>query len=245
MQLSFLKEITVGNTTSVIFDGVGELKIYIPTSYYPTYASELGQRVSSLGVFVYEYGNKKYIQTLPIKIEFEFSGKEKFKGKLKAETPSDEYDVYILNKGDAFITDINHVQDLYDVELGINRFIIDGKLPTFLTYEQAYNVLIKLLTVTGINDSLNVSGTIYEFIFSELYRNKNDQYEPFRKWINGRENADLYNYKLVKMTQTPALHSTFNAMTGRDASQQILNAVLRHRNNAKDVESPIEKVLKY
>lgn len=245
MEVAFLKEETFDNRTQVTFRGEGELKIYIPKSYFNTkYAIELGSKLKTLGVFVYEYRLTKYLFLLPVQIEVEFSEKDKYKGKLKDETPNDEYDVFILHHGDAFIYNINKVQDLDDAELGINKIFIGGKIPNFLSYDQAYTYITNLLVATGITDSLNVSSVIIEFMMCELYRNRTNTYDAFRKYVNGNPNANLYNYKMVNMTATPALHSTFNTLTGQDAYQQILNAILRQRSGAVDIESPMEKLLK-
>ena len=245
MELAFLKEQTINNRTQLTFCGDGELKVYLPKSYFNTnYAVELGPKVKTLGVFVYEYNLVKYLQIIPLLIEIEFSTKDKFKGKLKDETPVDEYEVFILHTGDAFIYDVNHVQDLDDAELGINKILIGGKIPNFLSYSESYTYLVNLLTLTGMDDSLGVSSLILEFMLTEMYRNKSNLYDAFRKYVDGKPMTNMYNYKMVKMTATPALHSIFNTLTGQDSYQQILNAILRQRSGAVDIESPTEKLLK-
>lgn len=229
----------------VIFNGEGTFKIYLPKSYFEKGdAVELADKIETLGIFICEYNNKRYKFKLPVKFRFEYTTLEKFKGKLSNELMPDDYNVYGLVKGNKFITDTNHVQDLEDLEYFMKNRLFQGSLPEIISYPESYELLLNLLLFTNTNAGLNVSSTMYELILAELYRNKNNLNEPFRLKINGNKQYDKYGYKMVGLRKLPSLHSTFNALIGEDSYQQILNAVLRHRQGEDVSDSPLEKLLK-
>jgi hypothetical protein len=247
MSHSFLKEEVIGLRHQMTFVG-NQMKIYIPETFLDddsVFAETLGDKIKTIGLFWFEVDGKKYELTLPIKMEFQYSEQDKFKGKISPELPNDSYRVFILKKGDAFLYDRAHVRDLADLELMLLRIIDQGKMPKTVGYSESLSIFMKLLGASGVNSGLDVSSSIVEIMLSELYRNKHNPSEPFRKLITDKSNhANDYDFKMVRMTKVPQLNSTFNSLMGEDTYNQLANCIVRSREGVKDRVSPMEKLLR-
>jgi hypothetical protein len=247
MSHSFLKEDVIGLRHQITFAG-NQMKIYIPDSYLEedsVFAKVLGNKIETIGMFWFEVDGKKYELTLPIKMQFEYSEEERFKGKISPLLPSDSYHVFILKKGDAFLYDKAHVRQLTDLETMLLRIIDQGKMPRTVGYSESILILMKLLIASGVNSGIDVSSAVLEIMLSELYRNKHNPSEPFRKLITDtRTHASDYDFRMVRMTKVPQLNSTFNSLLGEDTFNQLANCVVRNREGLKDRPSPMEKLLK-
>lgn len=247
MNLPFLKTEKFGTRTQTTFVG-DELKIYLPSYYLDAdshMASIIGEFIESIGLFWFKTENKYYEVMLPIKFRFSFSGREKFKGKLKPELPDIDYDVFILKRGDAFVYDCNHKQGIADVEFVVRTLLDGGKIPITFKYSESINMVLKTFVITELYGKLGVPSLTYELTLSELYRNKKNVFEPFRKLISKSNSVSEYDYKMVKLTKIPELTSVFTGLAGEDSSHQIASAILRTREKKQDIVSPIEKIIKY
>lgn len=244
---SFLKEEVFGARHQMTFIGQ-EMKIYLPKNYLEAdsvFANNLGNKIETLGLFWFSVSNKMYELALPIKIQFEYQSRESFKGKLIPALPNLEYDVFILKNGDAFCYELNHKQDVDDLELMVLRVIDQGKLPQTVSYDESLEIFINSLTSSGFNTKLGVSSTILEIILAEMYRNKHNVAEPFRKLITTHSSASPYDFKLVRMSRLSGLNSIFTSLIGEDTYQQLANSIVRQREHIPDRPSPLEKLIKY
>ena len=247
MNLSFLKNEKIGLRQQTTFVG-DELKIYLPSYYLDAdshMANVIGEFIESVGLFWFKTENKFYEVMLPIKFKFAFSERQKFKGKLKPELPEMDYDVFILKRGDAFVYDCNHKQGIADAEFVVANLLDGGKIPVTFKYSESINMILKAFVITELYGKLGVPSLIYELTLSELYRNKKNTFEPFRKLISRSNNVSEYDYKMVKLTKIPELTSVFTGLSGEDSSHQIASAILRTREKKQDIVSPIEKIIKY
>lgn len=246
MKYSFFKEEKVGVRTQITFIGK-ELKIYLPKTFLEKgsiFGTILGDKISTIGLFYFETEGKFYELTLPVYIEFLYSEQEKFKGKLTPKLPNMEYDVFILRKNDIFIHDIMHIQKVDDLETMLLKIVDQGKMPATVSYADTLNIILQLLLVSGVNDKLGAASAIIEILLSELYRNKNNPNEPFRKLITKNKNASPYDFKMIRMQKIPQLNSIFNSLIGEDMYNQIASSVVRYRDKTPDNISPIEKLIK-
>lgn len=245
MNLPFLKEEQFGLRTQVTFTG-NKLEIYIPSYYLADdsgMGSVAGEYIETMGVFWFKCEDKWYDLALPLKFLFGYSDHRKFTGKLKPELPNIEYDVFTLEKGDAFCYDTNHLENVSDIMYFMNKMLEGGKIPPLISYNDVLSFLLTALSVTK-SGGLGVSAVTYELLISELYRSKRNTSVPFRKEINIHpENA--YDYKMVKVTKIPELTSTMTGLMGEDSTQQIVAAVLHNRENRVEKISPVEKLIKY
>ena len=244
---SFLKKETFGLREQVTFIG-NELKIYLPVNYLEkdsVFARQLGSKIETLGLFWFSTGGKFYELTCPVKILFEFQEKESFKGKLVPSLPNLEYDVFVLKNGDAFCYDTMHKQGIADMELMLLRVIDMGKMPPTVSYDESIAIMTDLLISTGMKGRLGVCATLLEVLLSEMYRNKHNPNEPFRKLITSHPGTTPYDFKLIRMNRLSGLNSVFGALMGEDTTQQFTNAIVRTREHQKDRPSIVEKLLKY
>lgn len=243
---SFLKEETFGLRHQLTFVG-REMKIYLPKNYLEkdsVFANKLGNCIETIGLFWFEVEGKKYELTLPLRIQFEYQETSTYKGKLTPDLLSLDYDVFILRAGDAFVKELNHKQDISDLENMLLRVIDQGKMPQTVSYEESLTILLNLLEACDSTSALGVSSTILEIVLSEMYRNKHNVSEPFRMLINKSNTASMYDFKIVRMNRLSGLNSVFGSLTGEDTYQQIANSIVRTKEHAPDRESPLEKLIK-
>lgn len=247
MGFSFLKKETFGLRTQETFTG-NRCEIYLPQYFFNkskpeiAIAKELGDRVSTIGLFYFKVDGEMYELQFPLKFEFQFSDTDRKRFKIKPELPEEDYNIYILKNGDAFVYEILHKKDLDDIKKDFIGKLVEGaKLPGTIPYDDTLNVFLKAMLATDVTD-LGVSAVAIEFMLSEMYRNKKNMREPFRKAFNGHNNFD---YKMVRITKLPELNSTFTSLIGEDINNQLVSSVLRKREGAVERETPIEKIIKY
>lgn len=239
---SFLKEETFGLRTQKTFTG-SKCKIYIPDYFFKDgIASDLGNRIETMGILMFNVDGELYDLSMPIKFQFEYSDSEKVTTKLTPEMPEIEFVVYTLNRGDAFMYNMSHKQNVDDIKADfIDKLIEKAKLPPTVRYENVMQTLLNALVATN-HVNLGVSGVSYEFILATLCRSRKSMNTPFRKAYDGKNG---YGYKMSRITKIPELESTFTGITGEDINHQLVSGVLKSRNNVEEKESPIEKMIKY
>jgi hypothetical protein len=249
MKYPFFKEDTIGTRTQVTFVG-DKLDIYIPKSYLPdsssdtsVFANIIGDKIETIGLFWFAVGDKKYELQLPVKIQFEFASQRDFKGKIAPQLPEDTYIIYTLEKGDAFIYDTLHVNDIRDLQTALIKIIGAGKMPKTISYKDSLNIILKLLPASGAMDKLGVSSAVIEILLSEIYRMRRDPTKPFRLEA-GKQGTSEYDFKLVRINRVPELNSNFNSLMGEDLSTELDNIVVRTRLGVKDRDTPMEKLIK-
>ena len=247
MNFPFLKKETFGLRTQETFIG-NTCEMYIPSYFFNksnpdiAIAKELGERVETMGLFWFKADGALYELQLPLKFQFQFSEVYKKSFKIKPEFPEEDYVVYKLKRGDAFIYDVLHKKDLDDLKKDfIGKMIENAKIPSTISYNDSINVFMKAMQATEFT-GLGVSMVSLEFMMSEMYRNKKNMREPFRKIYNGK---NPYDYKMVRITKLPELNSTFTSLIGEDVNNQLVSSILRHREGAVERQSPIEKIIKY
>ena len=243
----FLKQDTFGLRTQETFVG-NTCEIYLPEYYFNkakpdiAIAREMGDKIETIGIFCFRVDGADYELQLPLVFQFQYSEVGKKTCKLKPSFPEETYFVYTLKRGDAFVYDILHKKDLDDLKkIFIGKMIENAKMPGFIPYNDAFLIFLKAMQATEFT-GLGVSGVSLEFLISEMYRNKKNMRQPFRMVYNGRND---YDYKMVRITKLPELNSTFTSLIGEDVNNQLVSSILRHREGAKDRESPIEKIIKY
>lgn len=245
MALPFLKQETFGLRTQETFIGK-RCEIYLPVNYFnknddDAIAAEIGDKVRTTGLFWYNVDGKLYELQLPLKFEFKFSSSEKRRFKIKPYLPEEEYKVYVLEYGDAFVYDILHKKDIDDFAKGFLKKIIENaKLPKTTAYSDAFNIFLSAMQSTGVTN-LGVSSVSLELLLSEMFRNKSNLKEPFRIAYTGNE----YGYRMIRITKIPEQNSTFTSLIGEDVQNQLVASILRKREGAPDRKSPVEEVIKY
>lgn len=244
--LPFLREEKKDLRTQITFKG-SKMEIYLPSYYLESgeaMAAIIGRRVECIGMYWFNAGGKYYELQIPVKISFEFSERESVRKRLQNGMPELDYDVFILNSGDAFLYDVNHKESVDDIVFFIQKLVEGAKLPPTLSYEELMSVYLKALEVTKINTKLGVNSVSLEFVMSELYRDKRNLSKPFRLSYNGKS-VGPYDYKMLRIVKIPEQNSVFTGITGEDTNQQLISAVLRSREGRDERPSPIEEIIKY
>lgn len=246
MAVPFLRQDTFGLRTQETFIG-NSCEIYIPTYFIDqddnrAIAKELGDRIETIGLFWFKVDGQYYELQLPLKFQIQFSEKEKKKMRIQPNLPEDEYMIYKLKNGDAFVYDTLHKKDLDDLKKDfIGKLLENGKLPSTISYNDALTIFINAMRACEFS-SLGLSAVSVELMLSEMYRSKRNMREPFRKIYNGHNDFD---YKMVRITKIPELNSTFTSLIGEDINNQLIASVLRKREGVKERELPVEKIIKY
>jgi hypothetical protein len=95
------------------------------------------------------------------------------------------------------------------------------------------------------NCNLNVPASIIETTIGELAReSRNNLDTPFRKAIASK-NISEYSYYQVSIESLAMLNSTFTAITSEDMNQAIITSITKARTNGQELETPMEKTIKY
>lgn len=243
---SFLKLESKGNRKQYSFIGDGTLDIYMPKFFIDDgFAYYVESRVCTIGLLLLKYQNKFYKLLFPVNMQFEFQSISSYKGKVKPDIPEVEYVVYSLKKGDAFFYDVNQPEDLGNAKTFFNRIIGNAKIPAYFKYSDIAKILYNMLVASGLKNKLGITSTLFEAFMSQLYRNKNNLYEPYRKLVGKSSHNNEYDYRLVGIRKVPALTSIFSSITAEDITTQVANSIVRNRTGAKDYETPMEKITKY
>lgn len=245
MSLPFLKREKFGLREQDTFIGK-KCEIYLPKYYINktdshAIAKEIGERVNTTGIFWYNVDGRWYELQLPLKFEFQFSEKRTEKLSIRPGIPAEEYIIYTLYTGDAFVYNILHKKDLEDFTKDFLGKIIEGaKLPSSTAYSDVLPMFLNAMSASGTTN-VGVASVSLEFLLSEIYRDKKNMRRPFRESYSGNE----YDYKMMRITKIPELNSTFTSLLGEDIQNQLIASVLRTREGSPDRESPVEKVIKY
>lgn len=228
------------------------MKIYLPKSNFEKKISEYnGNFVNTMGIFLFEVNtfeneekNKSgfiYTLKLPVVITFQYNDIDSIKTKLKENLSEDSYQVFILKKDDIFMTNKK-------IEMGIDncqkfiKMLHNGNIPSIIPYDEIIKLYLQTLLINDI--SLNNKSFIYEMIISEACRYSKNLKIPYRKVCN-KPNVLNTDYVNKNIKDIPALSSTYASLAFEDINRSLVASVNRSRNNEKEIESPIEKTIKY
>lgn len=245
MNYKFLKKIN----DVVYFDGE-LMEIYIPKDYFAENSAYfIGEKINTIGIFDFiVYGdqdrksksNELHSLNFPLTMQFEF--KEYFEtDNIQGKYPGNYY-VFVLENGCVFVDTLIKERSATSAKEFIFKFHA-GKLSQNLNYEDILNAYLASISLNGVK--LNNASSMFEMIIAELARSKNDEKIPFRKAINTNPNLSQTDYKLVNIKQLPNINSTFASMMFENIDQSVHYSLLKTKNNEKEVESPLEKIIKY
>lgn len=245
MGYSFLKR--VGN--SIYFDGE-VMEIYIPKEYFKEGTAQFkGDKVNTLGILdfiVYPdqdrkaKGSELHSLGLPMQIMFEF--KDYFEtDNIQGKFPG-AYNVFVLEKGNMFVDNVIKEQSATNAKDFIFKFH-SGKLSKNLRYEDIIDAYTSCVNLNNVK--LNNASSMFEMIIAELARSKSDDKIPFRKAINNNPKLTQLDYRLINIKQLPNINSTFASMMFENIDQSIHYSLLKTKNHETEVESPLEKIIKY
>ena len=236
---------------SIIFTGE-RMHIYIPKNYFDKkLASYNGKFVYSMGIFLFEITtdekfNKNidgvfHTLKLPVKINFEYSSTFSCKKKIK-NFDEDSYNVFILEKNNIFMDNIYKEQNPQVCKEFMDA-LHGGNIPKIVPYNEIIELYLDNINITKMD--LRNPSVIFEIIISEVCRYKNNMKIPFRKIIGKDNNISEYEYKNINIKSVPNLNSTFSDLAFEDLKQALISSIKKTKTGEKELESPVEKTIKY
>lgn len=225
---------------SVLYNDTGTFNLYVPEKHFELNVAKYnGDYISLLGIVNYAIEKngklgKLHRFYLPTVFECKPSEVEKIRGiKLTKNTDKQDYRVLKFVKNDPIIVSTKTIQDISNVELLINLFIITGNIPNTIPYDKLQDYIIDNMDFNGNNYKVNLQ--LWGFIISELCRNPNDLTKPFRT----SKSNDMNNYKSISIKDLSRMDSPYSAISSENFDESIVNATL----SEKESTSPLEKLL--
>lgn len=242
MLATFLKD----DGENIIFTGY-YMEIYIPESYFPKMAQVEGSLVKTFGLLpcIIKDKNDKVVtkntMNLPTTIILHFSDIYKTKVNLYDIKDSEPVSYRVLKYYNNDIVMSNVTQkDSSNAELFFG--LMSGGKVENIPYDKLLSIWQKNLDLNGVN--LGVPSSILELIMAEIYRNPKNPNEKFSKYINSNPNVPKDYYRASNIREICSRNSTFTALTFEDFDTMMTASLNMNKYNKKQVESPIEKVIK-
>ena len=231
------------------------INIYIPKLNFDKnkhLSSYDGDNIETIGIFNFEvltsedYELKKpgffYKLNIPINIKFEFSYETNIIKKFKYDLEPVSYNVFTLIKGNKFL-----INDMVQLGMNTTKQFIDilhgGKIPENIEYSKIINLYNEAISIGKAN--LGAPSCLLETMIAELCRYKDDYNIPFRKAINSNNKLSQYDYKNIRLQELPNLNSVFTSLSFERVNDSIISSLKNQKNNVKQIESPLEKTIKY
>ena len=146
---------------------------------------------------------------------------------------SADYRLLRFRKGDKIVVSTHVPQNINNVEIFFNLFLLTAKIPTTIPYDQLHEYFIENAKLNDFNYGLNMQ--IFGILVSEIARCKNDISKPFR--LSSMNN--MHDYKPVSIKLTPKFVSPFVSITSENFDQSLMGAITTENHK----ESPLERVL--
>lgn len=221
-------------------------EFYVPMSYFDSkWMVQLSDTIKGLGLFnigIFENGELKDIRllNLPTSVEFFVYDTERRTMNFKGE---ENVQCLVLKYiKDQKIMESSTIEDSSSSEMYLD-IILKGKVPQSIPYTKVLNVWIKNQTLNKV--SFGVPSAVLEMILAVCYRDKNNMEQKFSTVIGKDLNVSEWDYKMAKIREICQYASTFSAMTFEDINAMITTSVNRTREKRYEMESPVEKIIKY
>jgi hypothetical protein len=219
----------------------GEFVFFVPEIYFSRKdAIILGEYVNLFGVLDYSITDKngKYGKLKAFRYPTVFLSKpssiEKVKDlKLTSAVDACDYRLLKYKKNDIIVVSVKTPQDVDNMEELYKLFVISGRLPRTVRYDQMHEYFIENATLNGAK--YNLSLQLFGILVSEIARCKNDVSKPFRF----SDMKDMTEYTAINIADVPKYVSPYEAITSQNWDDAVVFATL----NDKESTSPMEKVL--
>lgn len=120
--------------------------------------------------------------------------------------------------------------------------LIAGKIPKIIPYDKVKDVWKRNLSMNGVN--LGIPSFVYEILIREIYRNPAKKEEPF-SIIASSGKQNMLSYATANAREICAQNSTWAALMFEDMDSMIISSVNRKNLGKEQLESPLEKIIKY
>ena len=150
----------------------------------------------------------------------------------------DKYMILKYYKGDIMMNSAIK-QDSSNCESFLNM-LTKGKIPNTISYTDIFKIWLKNFQINNVNPG--VPSVTLQVIISEMYRNKNNPMEQFRK-IAGKGNKSMYDYIAFNMNEVSSYTSVLSALTFERFSDKLTSSINMTKDGVTQNKSPIEKVI--
>lgn len=205
------------------------LEIWIPSIYQERGLLTLGEDARCLGIFQLRFNNQMFANFLFLGfLQIDYSSE-------RNETEDgNSYIVLTINQDQTFIKELNVVKNssvIYDV---FTTMITLGHFPAFLEYNVVHQLFDNAGLLTGLN--LGVNHSIWEMIYSHLFRDKKDPYKHYRL-TNMKEAPVVVSFNQI----SHGPESTTAKLLGSYMNEGIVSALVDGDYNQP---SPVENLLR-
>ena len=234
----------------VYFDGK-YMEVYIPEMYFEKDIAEIvGDHFRTMGVLNFRTFSdidgtkpgKLRTFNLPIDINtYPSGGYDIKKMDLVGNKIEDTYYVCKYYNGDKFCTSKNAAS-----RIAFERFLnilIGGKLPATLPYKDVIDIWNRNLAMNGI--SFDIPDVVKEVVIASIYKSKSDPHIPFSKVIGKNPKTSQYAYITASPRDIAKQSSTYIGISFENMDEMLINGINNGRYGKKEIESPMEEVLKY
>lgn len=229
-----------------IYLNISYCEFYIPTYYFDSkWAIRLTNTIKVLGLFnvgLFEGGELKEIKFLNLPTTIELENYDEEERTISFEGSPDTKCIVLKYLNGQKIMESTTIEDSENAQSFLD-IIIKGKIPPTVPYS-------KVLTIWSKNQELNnvnfgVPSSTLEMILAVAFRDKNNMEKKFSTVIGTNPETSEYDYKMAKIREICQYASTFTAMTFEDINSMITTSINRTRENKYEMESPVEKIIKY
>ena len=234
----------INNGSTIILDAP-YMELYIPVDWLSNgLAVDAGTYIETLGLIYMKIfdSNEKILSQgiLKMPTTINIYPDETERKTIKLNDNEEKVLVCKFFKGSS-ITDSKIKQSSDNAEKFLN-ILIRGSIPKIVPYDEILSLWNKNLSMNGV--ALGVPSFIKEIIIREVYRNSSKKEETFSV-IAGQGKAKMTDYATSNMREICAQNSTFAAITYEDMDSMLITSLNRSKLNKAQVESPLERIIKY
>lgn len=230
---------------SLLYNGKGEMYIYVPESYFDAnYAEELGEIISLLGIADFSINNNPdkpiygkdthnlYFPSVFLTTPYETI---EIKDLSLGDVESRDYRILKYKNGDKVVNSVYIPKLSTNMEIFFQATTITKNSPSTIKYGSFWKYYTKNAELCGGNYKINAAA--FGLIESELCRDPNDLFKPYRLSSSYKKGGT--NYTKLGIKDVPRYISTYTAVTSENWDESIIAATM----NDKEVYSPLESIL--
>ncbi|MBO5632172.1 MAG: hypothetical protein J5965_24200 [Aeriscardovia sp.] len=237
----------------IYLTGAASMLAYIPIEYFDTGISVEygGDHISTIGLFNVEFFSdmdstkrigKVETVNLPAKINIYPTSQDVKEVELIPGTGAVKYRVFTFLKGEPF-TDTFIVKSSNSASDFVN-LMEAGKLPRTIPYDQIYSIWTMNMVMNGVAMP-EVASSVREMMIAEKHRSIKNTAIRFGMIAGKDGKVSMYDYKPASARDLTKYSSTFAGLTFEDFDTMVINGLNNSKTGRKQVQSPIEPVIKY
>lgn len=229
-----------------IYLNISYCEFYIPMYYFDSkWAIRGTDTIKVLGLFnvgLFENGNFKEMKFLNLPTTIELHNYDEEERTVSFEGSPDTKCLVLKYLNGQKIMEATTIEDSENAQTFLD-IIVKGKIPPTVPYNKVLTIWMKNQELNKVN--FGVPSSTLEMILAVAFRDKNNMEKKFSTVIGAHPETSEYDYKMAKIREICQYASTFTAMTFEDINSMITTSVNRTRENKYEMESPVEKIIKY